>query len=137
MSASPSTSSTRPRTVDLAFWTWLLAAVMLVTGGLLLAFTDADVPTLLRISGVVNVLAGLALAYLARRARGGDVRFRRAAIALALSLTLLLALFALISQGLVWLVTMVLTTVGGVLIMRPSAQEWFRQQQGEKQQEAQ
>jgi hypothetical protein len=33
----------------------------------------------------------------------------------------------LISQGPIWLLVMILAMVGAVLMMRPSAQEWFEQ----------
>ncbi|MGZ8813543.1 MAG: hypothetical protein ACXWZI_06045, partial [Mycobacterium sp.] len=55
----------------------------------------------------------------------GDERFRRAALALALAIVVVLALFALYSRGPVWLVLMILTMVGAVLMMRPPALEWF------------
>ena len=46
-------------------------------------------------------------------------RFRRAALALALAIVVVLALFALYSRGPVWLLLMILTMVGAVLMMRP------------------
>ena len=70
-------------------------------------------------------LAGLALGYLAGRARGGHSALRRAAVGLAVALVLLLALFCLMTQGALWLIPMILSMVGAVLIMRPSAQAWY------------
>lgn len=117
----------RPRVVTAAFWCWVCASVLLVAFGLLLASSEDDVPTLFRGVGVLFALAGLGLGYLAGRARLGDRRFRRAAVALALAVVVLLALFALISRGPIWLLAMVLAMVGAVLIMRPSAHQWYEE----------
>jgi predicted MFS family arabinose efflux permease len=74
---------------------------------------------------VLFAATGLGLGFLAGRARLGDERFRRAAIALSLAIVIVLALFALYSRGPVWLLMMILTMVGAVLMMRPPAQTWF------------
>jgi len=116
----------RPRLVSAAFWCWLAAAVLLATLRLLLAFNRADLPAFLRGSGVLLALAGLALGYLAGRARAGSTAFRRAAVGLAMSLVVLLALFILVGGGgVLWVLPMILVLTGAVLIMRPSAQLWF------------
>ena len=71
-------------------------------------------------------VAGLALGYLAGRTRTGHAGFRRAAVGFALALVVVLALFILMSGGgVLWVLPMILTLAGAVLIMRPSAQEWF------------
>ena len=127
MTAAPS----RPRVVTAAFWCWVVASVLLVAFGLLLAFSRDELPILFRGAGVLFALSGLGLGYLSGRARLGHTRFRRAAVALALAVVLILALFALMSRGPVWLLVMILTMVGAVLMMRPSAQDWF--DQGEEQ----
>ena len=45
---------------------------------------------------------------------------------LALALVVLLAMFILIGGGgVLWVLPMILTLVGAVLVMRPSAQDWF------------
>lgn len=118
----------RPRVVTVAFGCWVVASVLLVTFGLLLAFSQDSLPALFRGAGVLFALAGLGLGYLSGQARLGHARFRRAAVALALAVVLVLALFALISRGPIWLVVMILAMVGAVLMMRPSAQEWFEQE---------
>jgi hypothetical protein len=75
---------------------------------------------------VLAVVAGLALGYLAGRTRTGHTRYRRAAVGLALALVVLLAMFILIGGGgVLWVLPMILTLVGAILVMRPSAQEWF------------
>ena len=115
----------RPRVVTVAFGCWVAASVLLVAFGLLLAFSQDSVPTLFRGAGVLFALAGLGLGYLSGQARLGHARFRRAAVALALAIVVVLALFALISRGPIWLVVMILAMVGAVLMMRPAAHDWF------------
>ncbi len=122
----------RPRVVSAGFWCWAAAAVLLVAFGLLLAFSPDGLPTLFRGMGVLFAASGFGLGFLAGRARHGDVRFRRAAIALSLAIVIILALFAVYSRGPIWLLLMILTMVGAVLMMRPPAQEWF-EQRGEDQ----
>lgn len=115
----------RPRIVEVVFWLWLVAAVALVLLGLLLALHSGNLPALFRGAGVIFAVAGLALGFLAGRTRAGDSRLRRAAVGLSLALVVLLALFTVMTGGVLWLVPMILTMVGAVLIMRPSAQDWF------------
>lgn len=126
MSAPLPAPSSRPRIVDAVFWLWLVASISLVLLGLLMALTRANLPTFFRGAGILFALAGLALGYLAGRTRAGHAQLRRAAVGLALALVLLLALFALMTGGALWLIPLVLTMVGAVLIMRPSAQNWFQ-----------
>ena len=116
----------RPHIVSAAFWCWLVAAVMLAALGLLLALNKAHIPVFLRGAAALFVVAGLALGYLAGRTRTGHTRYRRAAVGLALALVVLLAMFILIGGGgVLWVLPMILTLVGAILVMRPSAQEWF------------
>jgi peptidoglycan/LPS O-acetylase OafA/YrhL len=117
----------RPRVVTAGFWCWAAASVLLVAFGLLLALSPDDLQTVVRGMGALFAASGLGLGYLAGKARLGAARFRRAAIALALAIVVVLALFALYSRGPVWLLVMILTMVGAVLMMRPPAQEWFEQ----------
>jgi len=115
----------RPRIVDAVFWLWLLAAVSLVVLGMLMALTRGNLPPVFRGAGILFAVAGLALGYLAGRTRTGHAPMRRAAVGLSLALVVLLALFTLMTGGVLWLIPMILTMVGAVLIMRPSAQDWF------------
>jgi peptidoglycan/LPS O-acetylase OafA/YrhL len=115
----------RPRIVSIAFWCWLAAAILLILGGLLLVFSQGPAPVFFRGAGALWIVSGALLSYLAGRARGGDTRFRRAAVALSIALALLLALFSVMTSGLVWLFVLVLVIVAAVLILRPSAQQWY------------
>jgi peptidoglycan/LPS O-acetylase OafA/YrhL len=119
----------RPRVVTAGFWCWAAASVLLVAFGLLLALSPDSLPTLFRGMGVLFAASGLGLGFLAGRARLGDARFRRAGIALSLAIVVILAIFALYSRGPIWLLMMILTMVGAVLMMRPPAQEWFESEQ--------
>ena len=115
----------RPRIVNAAFWCWAAAAVLLVAFGLLLAFSTDPLPVLFRGVGGLFALSGLGLGYLAGQTRLGRERFRRAAVGLSLAIVVLVAVFCIGAQGLLWLLPMILTMVAAVLMMRPSAQEWF------------
>jgi hypothetical protein len=115
--------------VTAGFWSWTAAAVMLVAFGLLLAFSPDSLPSLFRGMGALFAASGLGLGFLAGRARLGDARFRRAAIALSLAVVVVLAIFALYSRGPVWLLIMILTMVGAVLMMRPPAQQWYAKEE--------
>jgi hypothetical protein len=115
----------RPRIVTAAFWCWLGASVLLAALGLVLALDQTRIPLFLRGAGALFVVAGLGLGFLAGRARTGDTRFRRAAVGLALALVIVLALFVVLSHGVLWVLPMILTLAGAILVTRPSAQEWF------------
>jgi hypothetical protein len=110
----------RPRVVTAAFWCWIAASFLLVLGGLIAA--SLNVPVVFRGAGVIFALAGAALAFLAGRSRSGDTRFRRAALALALALVVLIALAALfqLTNGITLLAVFPLVA-GTVLITRPAA----------------
>lgn len=125
MTAPEPLPSNRPRTVEVAFWAWLVSSVLLIAFGMLLVFSEGDVPAVLRGAGAIFAVAGLVLGYLSGRARRRDAAFRRAAVALALALVVLIALFTLMSGGLLWLIPMITAMVGSVLMMRPSSQAWF------------
>jgi len=116
----------RPRSVSIAFFCWLAAAIMLMLGGLLLVSSQLPIPAFLRGAGVLWIVSGAVLSFLAGRTRSGDTRFRRAAVALSIGLAALLALFSVTMGGLVWLIVLVLLIVATVLVLRPSAQEWYQ-----------
>lgn len=115
----------RPRLVTAAFWLWLLAAIGLILTGLTLILSPAAIPGFFRGAGALWVFSGLAVGFFAGRTRLGDARFRRAAVALSVALVLLLAVFSLMSRGLLWLVIMILLLVASTLILRPVAASWF------------
>ncbi|HEY7053719.1 MAG TPA: hypothetical protein VH496_16520 [Mycobacterium sp.] len=116
-------SEPRPGVLDAAFWVWVLGAILLVLFGLL--SVTAPAPAFYRGAGVLFTLAGLALGVLSGRTRGGDPRSHRAAVALALVLVVLLAVYALLSAGPIWLLIMVVLMVGTFLAMRPATVAWF------------
>ena len=113
----------RLRVVTAAFWSWVVASVMLMVGGLIAA--SANLPAPLRAAGVLTVLAGGVMAFLAGRVRtSGDVRFRRAAVALALGLIALVALMAAFAAvHLLTVLAVVPLLAGALLITRPQARQ--------------
>ncbi|BBZ06192.1 hypothetical protein MDOR_03610 [Mycolicibacterium doricum] len=144
MTASPTPA--RPRVVDIAFWTLVGGAVLLIVGGMLAAtvsfetarsaidpeVSDESLLSYLAVQrgvGVGSVLAGAVLAFVAGRARRGDPRFRRATVALALAIAVVLIMLAAGAgvANLVTLLALVPITVGTVLLTRRSAAGWFEQ----------
>jgi hypothetical protein len=114
----------RPRVVDVAFWAWTASAVMLIVLGILLI--TAPVPfAFFRGSGIIWSIAGLGIAYLATQMRRGDSRFRRAAIWMAMTLTVLLVLFTLLIHGILWALVGIPLMIGAYAASRPNADEWF------------
>jgi hypothetical protein len=119
----------RPRVVTAAFWCWVVASVLFIVGGLMAA--SVNIPVVYRAPGVLTALAGAGMAYVAGRTRTGDNRFRRAAIALSLTmvvLTSLLAVSAVLFGGVVATLTLFAVfpmIAGTVLITRPAAVDWF------------
>jgi hypothetical protein len=110
----------RPRVVTAAFWCWVAASVLLVAGGLIVA--AASLPPLSRGGGVITALAGAGMAFVAGRSRTGDSRFRRAGVALALAIIVMMPLVVMF--GVVHVLTLLavlLLIAGTVLITRPSA----------------
>jgi hypothetical protein len=113
----------RPRIVDLAYWSWLSAAAVLMFLGIWGAASRA--PVFYRGVGVILGIAGLAIGFLAGRTRRGDKRFRRATVALAFTLAALLIMFAMLGGGLIWLLPMILLWTGAFAVTRTPANEWF------------
>ncbi|MCG5432328.1 hypothetical protein LV457_08475 [Mycobacterium sp. MYCO198283] len=116
------TPSRRPRSVTVAFALWLVAAVLLVALGLLLVSPQHPVPWLIRGFGGLWIATGFALAYLAGKAYRGDGRHRRAAVALVVTVSVLLVLF---TPTYLSLLITVLAMVGAIVIHRAGASEWF------------
>ena len=121
-----SAPSPRPRAVNAAFWCWVVAALMLIVGGLITA--SAGIPGLFRGTGVLTAVAGAGIAFLAGRSRVGDARFRRAALALSLAVVVLVALLSIL--GVVHILTLiaVLPLIAAIaLITRPAAAAFYQE----------
>jgi hypothetical protein len=114
----------RPRAVTAAFWCWVVASVLLILGGLIVA--SASLPPLSRGGGVITGLAGAGMAFLAGRSRTGDTRFRRAAVALSLAIVVLMPLVVMFGVAhVLTLLGVLLLIAGTVLITRPVVASWF------------
>lgn len=141
--------ATRPRVVEVAFWALALGAVLLVVGGLMAATLSFDTVRGLaepsvsddqlhdylrfhRMVGVFSLVSGVALAFVAGRTRrSGDDRFRRAAIALALTAVVLIVLFSRpAGSNIMVLLGLIPTVVGAVALTRPAAKQWFVSERG-------
>jgi CDP-diglyceride synthetase len=112
----------RPRVVTAAFWCWVVASVLLIVGGLLAA-SVAALPIVYRGGGVITALAGAGMAFLAGRTRSGDTRFRRAAVALSLTIVVVIALVSVLGGAVhvLTLLAVIPLIAGTVLMTRPSA----------------
>lgn len=136
--------SSRPRAVSVAYWLWLVAAVLLVLFGLLAVTTSSDeirrqfvengndpasvdsFVLLLRGIGVGSLVVGIVVGLLAGPVRTGDPRFRRALVTLS-------GVFALLSMATVLLgltpgvllIVPILLVIAAVLVYRPGARDWF------------
>jgi peptidoglycan/LPS O-acetylase OafA/YrhL len=110
----------RPRVVTAAFWCWVAASFLLMLGGIISA--TVDLPLFYRGAGVISVLAGGGLAFLAGRARTGDTRFRRAALALSFAVIVLVAFASVLRIINLFTLLAVLPLIAAtVLITRPAA----------------
>src|SRR6476619_8157090 len=111
----------RPRVVTAACWCWVVASILLLVCGWIAASVPA-LPMVYRGGGVITALTGAAMAFLAGRTRSGDVRFRRAALALSLTIVVLVALLAVFAVIHVLTLLAVIPLIAGtVLITRPAA----------------
>lgn len=103
MSSSPAS-----RRAAVSFSCWLVGAVLLIVGGLIAASVSwpSAESTLFRGVGVLTALAGAGMAYLAGRSRSGDVRHRRAAIALSMAIVVVVGLMAALRLAPVHILTL-------------------------------
>src|SRR5690349_17916679 len=141
MSSSP--VAPRPRAVDFAFWMLVVGAVMLVVNGLMAmtvtfdmaramaadALTDeqvSNIVTFQRGVGIFSVVIGAALGFLAGRMRKGDQRFRRATIAFAVSISVLVIGVAVLAQVVFVIAVLAVLPIvfGAVALMRPPVSQW-------------
>lgn len=118
------TAPSRPRIVTAAFWSWMVSAVLLIACGLVLILGTRGFAFYVAL-GVLLGLTGVALVFLAARARLGDKRFVRAAVALSMAAVVLLTIFLALSGALFVAIIGVLLMAGAVAATRPSATAWF------------
>jgi hypothetical protein len=121
----------RPRVVTAAFWCWVGASILTTALGMLQLSVNA--PVFFRLIGVLLAVVGLAQGFLTGRARKGDVRFRRAATALAMTTVVLLAavlvLFRAGIPGLIAIAAIMGLLIAGIVLMtRPAAASWAEQE---------
>jgi hypothetical protein len=131
--APPSSANGRPRTVTVAFWCWVIGAVLTAALGMLVATQpDPRVPLVIRGAGGFLVVVGLAQAYLAGQARKGRSRFAYAAMGLAMITVVFVALLLLFGASMIGIlfvaVIMALLIGGSVMSQRPTSQQWFDSQ---------
>jgi hypothetical protein len=137
-----SETESRPSAVTTACWLLVIGAVLLIAGGLLASLASFDtlrkaqpptVPdesvhhlvTMNRGIGILFVLAGVGLVWLAARARRRDLRFRRAAMALALTIIVLVSVASVFAGHILALLSLVPIIVGTLLMSRTGVLDWY------------
>jgi hypothetical protein len=138
-----SETESRPSAVTNACWLLVIGGVLLIAGGLLATLVSFDSlrqaapPTvtdealhdyarLYRSAGILFGLAGVALVWLAARARRRDPRARRAAMTLGLTIVVLVALAAVFSgTHILALLSLLPIVVGTLLLSRPTVLDWY------------
>lgn len=127
MTVPPPDPDGRPRTVTAAFSCWLTGAILTAGVGLLMLTQSL---ALLKGIGLLLVVVGLALGFLADKARKRDPRFARAAVALAMAAVAFLALVVLFLTPALGLVAIIGVAVlaliaGSALNQRPASIAWY------------
>ncbi|AQA01985.1 hypothetical protein BVC93_05560 [Mycobacterium sp. MS1601] len=137
MTSTPATP--RPKAVDTAFWLLVAGAILLVINGLMattLSFTSVSDPRLQNLLvfqrglGILFVVVGAALGFVTGKMRQGDARFRRATIAFAATITVLVLGLAVLAKAVfvVALLAVVPVIVGALMLTRPPVVAWFIEQ---------
>ena len=86
---------------------------------------SGPVPVFFRTAGALWVASGVGLEFPGRPDPAGDAGSAGAAVAFSVSLTVLLAVFSLMSRGVLWLVIIPAGVGASALVMRPVAANWF------------
>jgi hypothetical protein len=143
----PSPATPRPKAVDIAFWLLVAGAVLLVANGLMAAtlsfdaarsvadpsVTDEQLRNILnfqRGAGIFSAVIGVVLGFLAGKARKGDPRFKRAAVAFGVAVTVLVVGVAVLAKAIFVLALFAVLPIiaGAFLLTRPAAAGWFEEQ---------
>ncbi len=138
-----SETEARPSAVTTACLLLVIGGVLLIAGGLLATLVGFDSlrqaapPTvtdealhdyaqLYRGAGILFGLAGVALIWFAARARSRDLRARRAAMTLGLTIVVLVAVAAVFSgTHILALLSLIPIMVGTLLLSRPAVLDWY------------
>lgn len=129
MTESP--SAARPRAVRIAYWCWMVGAVLLIVGGLASAMLGSPLPLIYRGAGVIVVLAGVGMAYVAGRTRTADPRFQRTGVALSMAIVLVVAVASVVQLvDRLAAIALLPLIAGTVTIRSATAQAWFDGEDG-------
>ena len=144
---TPSPATPRPKAVDVAFWLLVGAAILLVVNGLMASTLNFDAArsvadnsvsddklqsylTFQRAIGIFSIVIGAVLGLLAGKTRKGDPRFRRATIAFAVTVTVLVVGIAVLVKiiHLLALIAVLPMIFGALALTRPPVAAWFNEQ---------
>jgi len=129
MTESP--SAARPRAVTIGYWCWMVGAVLLIVSGLASAMLGTALPLIYQGAGVIVVLAGIGMAYVAGRTRTADPRFQRTGVALSMAIVLVVALASVTSLvDRLAAIALLPLIAGTVSIRSAAAQAWFDGEDG-------
>ena len=127
MSAASPEPSNRPRNIEIGFWCWFGGAILVALLGLLTLGQGGFV--FVYVVGALLVGVGLAMGFLAGRARRGQERFASAGAGLAMASVAFLAVLLLLGAGIAAIVivavAMVLMITGTVQMRSAKSREWF------------
>ncbi len=118
----------KPRSIAVAFWCWVVAAVLTAAFGMFLSTVTSV--TFFRVAGLILVAVALAQGYLAGRTNRGQQRFATAGVGLAMASVAVMAVLLLMGAAAflgVLLIAgiMALLVTGSVFSQRPASQQWF------------
>ena len=134
-----------PRVVEAAFWCWMVAAVLLVVGGLMALFAGGEgmpgnfpgaslsedqarsMAIVYRVAGLIIIACGVAIGYLGVRTRSRNRRYRRFAVALSLAVLLVEAVLGFMFGIVIPLALLALIPLiaAAALATRKGAMAWF------------
>lgn len=125
-------SAARPRAVTAALWCWFAGAVLLIIAGLVSAMLGTALPLVYQVAGVVVALAGVGMAFVAGRTRTADPRFLRAALALSMTIVVVVAVVSVIGLVVRLAVFALLPLIAGTALIRSAAaRAWFDGEDGQ------
>lgn len=121
----------RPRAVTVAYWCWMVGAVLLIVSGLASAMLGTPLPLIYQGAGILVVLAGVGMAFVAGRTRTADPRFQRTGVALSMAIVLVVAVASVVGvvDRLAGIALLPLIA-GTVTIRSAAAQTWFDGEDG-------
>jgi len=124
--ASPAKAASS-RAMTIAYTLWLIAAVGLMTFGAMCIFAS-NATIYARVLGGIFVVAAAGVGLLAGKARDGEPRWQRAAVALSLTFALFQIVVVILADFQFWylLLGAIVLLVAGTLVYRTNVDNWVQ-----------